>query len=252
MLDEQLVLLTADGALNHDPVYRAFHDLALLLAHGQALSILTQNAPRVAPGISGPTCVPADALSSARTAVRSADADALTPEESRAGGGADAATIASPPHGEGARGGDGNVVPLSLYRSIAVRPETRVPAPAPAESSLPPQEQTAPEPTDVRLVRWLFEGREGVHARQWVRGDSIGYSPIDGPITDARIRSHVAGDETLGVYTHRVDNTCVFFCYDVDVPRGLVRDDRTRENALRAAHWVASALSRSWGMSQWR
>lgn len=84
-------------------------------------------------------------------------------------------------------------------------------------------------PNDADCIRFhtLFDAREGVYARQWVRpsGES-GYSPIHEPLTPAVIRNHLLGVYTVGVYPIRLDGTATFFAVDLDI----------NKTALQRAH----------------
>ncbi|MEM7248287.1 MAG: CRISPR-associated primase-polymerase type A1 [Acidobacteriota bacterium] len=98
-----------------------------------------------------------------------------------------------------------------------------------AELAQAPTEAAPMLASDPDLVRFLsiFGGREDVHARQWVdpagRG---GYSPVRGPLTPARLRDHLAGDETLGVYLLRLDGTVTFLAVDLDLRRRALEEAR--------------------------
>ena len=105
--------------------------------------------------------------------------------------------------------------------------------PAAAEGS------EGPAPADLARMLHRFAGREDTHARQWVdpvRGS--GYSPVRKPLTPERLRAHLAGTETLGVYLLRSDCTVTFFVLDLDI-RGKVLEsaagDRARLDALAVA-----------------
>lgn len=94
------------------------------------------------------------------------------------------------------------------------------------------REESAAEssvPTDAILSRFvsLFNGREGVYARQWVnpQGQS-GYTPIHEPFTVAVARNHLLGNHTVGIYPVRLDNTVNFLALDLDLSRPLVERSR--------------------------
>lgn len=82
---------------------------------------------------------------------------------------------------------------------------------------------------DLRLFLNLFQGREGVFARQWEGGQ--GYSPVrpEGSINTDDIALHIHGAETYGIYPVRKDNTVKLICFDVDLPKNFAE---VEEDAL--------------------
>jgi len=111
-----------------------------------------------------------------------------------------------------------------------------------------PEEKPAEElhPTDTDLVRFchLFDGREGVYARQWVGSSGkSGYTPVRDPFTPAVARNHILGNFTIGIYPLRMDNTVRFMAFDLDVPSFEVAQNigrrRDWESLLRRAHQAA-------------
>lgn len=77
-------------------------------------------------------------------------------------------------------------------------------------------------PSDADCIRFqsLFNGREGVYARQWVKSSGEGgYSPIHEPLTPAVVRNHLLGNYTVGVYVLRLDATATFFALDLDIDK---------------------------------
>ena len=104
-------------------------------------------------------------------------------------------------------------------------------------------EPVADSATDADLLRFcaLFAGREGVHARMWrgspESGTAVGYSPVEQSLTPDLLRQHLAGDQTLGVYLVRIDNTVTCCCFDLDVTKRAIQDvlgDAERTRVLRA------------------
>lgn len=94
---------------------------------------------------------------------------------------------------------------------------------------------------DEFLSRYLdlFSGREGVHAEQCrYKGNKFGYRPIYDGLDKELIRRHLAGDQTLGIYIVRRDNTARNMVIDLDVNKGFLQaflshsDDRRRITAL--------------------
>jgi hypothetical protein len=125
----------------------------------------------------------------------------------------------------------------------------RKPEPAESESGA----ETLVGASDADLVRLLglFGGRAEVHARQWYdpRKGQGGYSPVQQPLTVRELRSHLAGDVTLGVYPIRLDGTVGFFALDLDITRRALdaaRSDVEQARALRrkAAAYALELLGR--------
>lgn len=76
-------------------------------------------------------------------------------------------------------------------------------------------------------IRFLqaFGGREDLHARQWASRDGRnGYTPVQHPLTPRRIQSHLAGNETLGVYCLRLDGTVNFMALDLDITKNTLEE----------------------------
>jgi hypothetical protein len=97
----------------------------------------------------------------------------------------------------------------------------------------------SPEESKVALFRSLFKGREDVYALRWEAKGKTGYSPacirnwrailktaaadrkrVDResrrllPLTDAAIREHLLGKQTIDVYPLLTDETCWFLAVD--------------------------------------
>ena len=135
-----------------------------------------------------------------------------------------------------------------LRRLLAVH---GIPIPQLAPENPPPAKTvgtTQPADKDERarkriaLFRSLFRGRDDVYARRWEKDDSgSGYAPaavkdwkainrsrpeerkkVDQktrrflPMTDAVIKNHLLGKETVGVYPLLPDETCWFLAVDFD------------------------------------
>lgn len=91
-----------------------------------------------------------------------------------------------------------------------------------------------PTPADLARFLHLFQGREDVHARQWLASDGrIGYAPVHRPLTREALERHLAGTETLGVYATRADLTACFFAIDVDLARPALDEARRSVEATR-------------------
>ena len=86
-----------------------------------------------------------------------------------------------------------------------------------------------PSMADLKLFLNLFQGREGVFARQWPDGQ--GYSPVrpERSIKTEDILLHLRGVETYGIYPIMKDNTVKFVCFDVDLPKNFAE---VEEDAL--------------------
>lgn len=70
----------------------------------------------------------------------------------------------------------------------------------------------------VDLFLYLFQGRDGVHAVQWLdekgRG---GYSPVHEPLDKEKAKAHLGGKITLGVYPLMEGDRVCFMAIDIDV-----------------------------------
>lgn len=95
------------------------------------------------------------------------------------------------------------------------------------------------ETGDLVLFARRFSGRENCYARQWWSGagdDSGkgGYSPVREPLTLDRVRAHLAGSITVGVYPVRVDQTVTFFALDLDIRKRALEASTRSRSALQA------------------
>ena len=72
---------------------------------------------------------------------------------------------------------------------------------------------------DYNLFLNLFQGREGVFAKQWPSGEA--YSPVrpDRQIEINDIIQHIQGTETYGIYPIRHGNMVKLVCFDIDLPK---------------------------------
>ncbi len=109
-----------------------------------------------------------------------------------------------------------------------------------------------PSAEDVQRFLALFSGREGVHARQWRgAGNKVGYSPVHEPLTPTVVENHLLGNDTVGVYPVRADNTVRFFALDLDITKPALARSRQhsdeRERLDRAVGAAAVGLARSLG-----
>ncbi len=69
----------------------------------------------------------------------------------------------------------------------------------------------------------LFNGREGVHARQCrFKGRKFGYMPVYAALDKELLKSHLAGDQTLGLYLVRNDNSARLMVIDLDVAKAYL------------------------------
>ncbi len=133
------------------------------------------------------------------------------------------------------RGRDGG-----LSEKVTRRWLQRAEPPKPRRQADDLQITTLLDASDADLIRFLalFGGREEVHARQWFdpRTGRGGYSPVEQPLTPRQLRSHLAGDTTLGVYPIRLDGTTGFLAIDLDITRRALeeaRSDLDRAHGLR-------------------
>jgi len=78
----------------------------------------------------------------------------------------------------------------------------------------------------IQKVLMLFQGKKGVHARQWYdrSKDACGYVPVDEPLTADLIGRHLDGAITLGIYPLMDDNHVFLAALDVDVRKSSLRD----------------------------
>jgi len=92
-----------------------------------------------------------------------------------------------------------------------------------------------PSEADIGRFLALFSGREDIFARQWFnpRKGIAGYSPVEAPLTARQVRQHLFGDITLGVYPIRLDGTCLFFAFDIDLTKAAI--DWARRGTEEAA-----------------
>ena len=75
------------------------------------------------------------------------------------------------------------------------------------------------EPDIQQLLR-LFSGREGVFSRQWLNDDGkMGYMPVYQAMTTKDIKAHLRGEQTLGFYLMRSDNTVNQMVFDIDITK---------------------------------
>lgn len=69
----------------------------------------------------------------------------------------------------------------------------------------------------------LFSGREGVHARQCrFKGRKFGYIPVYQGLDRDLLKSHLAGDQTLGLYLVKQDNSARLMVIDLDVAKSYL------------------------------
>ncbi len=69
----------------------------------------------------------------------------------------------------------------------------------------------------------LFDGREGVHARQCrFKGRKFGYIPVHAGLDKETLKSHLAGDQTLGLYLVKQDNSARLMAIDLDIAKSYL------------------------------
>jgi len=79
----------------------------------------------------------------------------------------------------------------------------------------------------------LFQGRENVHARQWV--DHIGrtgYAPVKEPLNYNKMKNHLLGNYTIGVYQLNLENKVKFMAFDIDAVK-FTRNEMDDNPAFR-------------------
>jgi retron-type reverse transcriptase/TPR repeat protein len=95
-------------------------------------------------------------------------------------------------------------------------PVEKPPPPAPASAAA----TATASPEDLEHFLRLFSGREGVFTRQWATGAGrMGYNTIYKPLTAEELRHHLSGQQTLGYYLVRSDNTVSQMVIDIDLTR---------------------------------
>jgi hypothetical protein len=117
----------------------------------------------------------------------------------------------------------------------------------PEEPQESPKDEIHPSETDLVRFCHLFEGREGVYARQWVgSGGKSGYTPVREPFTPSVARNHILGRFTIGIYPLRLDNTVRFLAFDIDVASmdiARIRSDaKAWEGLMSRAHALARTI----------
>jgi retron-type reverse transcriptase len=78
---------------------------------------------------------------------------------------------------------------------------------------------------DLAVFLRLFSGREGVFGRQWVSDSGrLGYNAVYQPLSKDDVKAHLNGQQTLGYYLMRTDNTVGQMIIDIDLTK-QVRSD---------------------------
>lgn len=95
----------------------------------------------------------------------------------------------------------------------------RLPADLQTQKAKPAQAIEFPRAAVERMLN-LFNGREGVFARQWLNeSGKIGYMPVYQPLSESEIQQHLQGKQTLGYYIMRTDNMVYQMVIDIDLSR---------------------------------
>ncbi|NPA15240.1 MAG: hypothetical protein GXO44_01675 [Deferribacteres bacterium] len=77
----------------------------------------------------------------------------------------------------------------------------------------------------AKLMLDLFPGREGVFAKQWIFPDGeVGYIPVERNLSASVLMKHLKGEETVGIYVVRRNNTVKLIAFDVDVKKHLFKE----------------------------
>lgn len=88
--------------------------------------------------------------------------------------------------------------------------------------------------TTINLIFSLFNGREGVYARQWKNTEGqTGYAPVNEPLNEKVIKNHLNGNITIGVYQHRFDSTVCWACFDIDIAKHALNNALQNDNYFR-------------------
>lgn len=93
----------------------------------------------------------------------------------------------------------------------------------------------------------LFCGREGVHAKQCrFKTRKFGYVPVYEALDKDKLKSHLAGDQTLGIYLVRHDNSARLMVIDLDVGKsflpGYLNNANERKRIKQSLLQVATNL----------
>ncbi|NCB38592.1 MAG: hypothetical protein EOM80_07470 [Erysipelotrichia bacterium] len=105
--------------------------------------------------------------------------------------------------------------------------------------------QITPDEAFVARYMQLFSGREGVYAKQCrMKGRKLGYMPVYEALDKAKIKAHIAGDTTLGIYLVKRANTASLLVLDIDVGKaylgGFLSNYNERERIKKLL--IASAI----------
>jgi group II intron reverse transcriptase/maturase len=97
------------------------------------------------------------------------------------------------------------------------------------DSWFPSAARDNPNYTDeeVRLFGELFSGREGMYAREYLGEDGRrAFVPVDQYLDSAVIQRHLTGQETVGIYLIRKNNTVKLLTIDVDIQKDVFQANR--------------------------
>jgi group II intron reverse transcriptase/maturase len=103
---------------------------------------------------------------------------------------------------------------------------TNTPMPAKASTAQPSANLALKaNEADIGVFAQLFSGREGAFARQWLTDDGkIGYMPVYHALFEKDIKEHLAGQQTLGYYLMRSDNSVLQMIIDFDITKQVRTD----------------------------
>ena len=121
-------------------------------------------------------------------------------------------------------------------------PDEKASLPVPATVE-PPQFSFSEE--DMRRFLSLFKGREGSFARQWVDGGGRrGFYPSAGPLNSERLKAHLEGGETLGLYLITEQGSVHLAVIDIDIDNKALLQYARDEERLKELHQLTQKDAR--------
>lgn len=104
------------------------------------------------------------------------------------------------------------------------------------------------DPSDVRLYRRLFVGRDDLYARHWQSQNRVGYVPVRQALGDADLRAHLRGEVILGTYPLHPAGLTNALILDIDGPDTTVEG---QQRALEVSRRLVMALYRQGVQPLW-